>query len=84
MAVIHASSDRAYVHFVFAAQPTGAAALSVAWYQPDGKLLGVAQKPNRPDVTSAISSGSPLPQGTWRVDLRAGSTVVKSLALHVQ
>jgi hypothetical protein len=84
VAVIHASSDRAYVHFVFAAQPSGGGALSVAWYQPNGTLLGVAQKANSPDVTSAISSGSPLPKGTWRVDLRAGSTVVKSLALHVQ
>jgi hypothetical protein len=83
-AVIHASADRAYVHFVFAAQPAGGARLSVAWYRPDGKLLGVAQKPNRPDVTSAISSGSPLPKGTWRVDLRAGTTVVKSLAVHVE
>jgi hypothetical protein len=84
VAVIRASSDRAYVRFVFAAQPSARAALSVAWYQPDGKLLGVAQKPTRPAVTSAFSSGSPLPKGTWRVDLRAGSTVVKSLAVHVR
>jgi hypothetical protein len=84
VAVIDASSDRAYVHFVFAAQPSGSAALSVAWYQPDGRLLGVAQKPNRPDVTSAISSGSPLPKGRWRVDLRAGTTVVKTLVVHVR
>jgi hypothetical protein len=84
VAVIHASSDRAYVHFDFAAQPSGGAALSVAWYQPGGKLLGVAQKSNRPDVTSAISSASPLPKGTWRVELRAGQTVVKSLAMRVQ
>jgi hypothetical protein len=83
VAVIQASSDRAYVHFVFAAQPSAGGAVSVAWYRPDGKLLGVAQKPNRPDVTSAISSGSPLPKGTWRVDLRAGPTVVKSLVVHV-
>jgi hypothetical protein len=63
--------------------PTANEELSVAWYRPGGKLLGVATKSSAPVVTSSISSKVPLPTGTWRVDLRAGNTVVKSIPFVV-
>jgi hypothetical protein len=81
---IPASKKSAFVHFVFEAQPTANEKLTVAWYRPGGKLLGVATKPNAPQVTSSISSPAPLPAGNWRVDLRAGNTIVKSVPIVVR
>jgi hypothetical protein len=80
---IPAGRKSAFVHFVFQTMPTGKEPLSVAWYRPGGKLLGVATKSSVPVVTSSISSKAPLPAGTWRVDLRAGKTVVKTVTLAV-
>ena len=51
---------------------------------PNGKLLGTAKKSSGPKVTSSIQSNGPLPTGAWRVDLRAGSTIVKSVAIQVR
>jgi hypothetical protein len=82
-ASIPAGGKSAFVHFVFQTLPTANQKLSVAWYRPGGKLLGVATKSSGPVVTSSISSKTPLPAGTWRVDLRAGNTVVKSIPLVV-
>jgi Divergent InlB B-repeat domain len=81
---IPASKGSAFVHFVFQTQPVGKQPITVAWYRPGGKLLGVATKSNAPEVTSSISSKTPLPAGTWRVELRAGSKVVKSIPIVVK
>jgi hypothetical protein len=82
-ASVPAGAKAAFVHFLFQTMPTAKEPLSVAWYRPGGKLLGVATKPSAPVVTSSISSKAPLPAGTWRVDLRDGNTVVKSITLVV-
>jgi len=74
----------AYAHFVFQSQPSAKTPITVAWYAPGGKLIGVATKSNTPEIDSSISSAQLLPKGTWRVDLRDGSTVVKSLTIVVQ
>ena len=83
-ATIPASKRSAFVHFDFQSLPSANQKLTVAWYQPGGKLLGVATKSNAPEITSSISSKAPLPIGTWRVDLRAGKTVVKSVPIVVK
>jgi hypothetical protein len=80
---IPAGRKAAFVHFGFQTLPSTKQKLSVAWYRPGGKLLGVATKSTAPDVTSSISSKAPLPAGTWRVDLRAGNTVVKTISFVV-
>ena len=84
MDVIHSSSVRAYVISSSQRSPPEVRRSRSAWFQPDGELLGVAQKSRSPDVASAVGSGSPLPKAAWRVDLRAGPTVVKSLTVHIQ
>jgi hypothetical protein len=82
-ASVPASRKSVFVHFVFQSLPTGKQPITVAWYRPGGKLLGVANKSTAPTVESSISSKSALPKGTYRVDLRAGSTVVKSVNINV-
>jgi hypothetical protein len=81
---IAASSKSAFVHFVFQTLPSDGQKLTVAWYRPGGKLLGVATKSSAPTVETSISSRTPLPAGNWRVDLRAGNTVVKSVPIVVK
>ena len=77
-------SKQAFVTFDFGAEPKSGQALTIAWFMPNGKLLGTAKKPSAPTVTSSIQSNAPLPTGSWHVDLRAGNTVVKSVAITVR
>src|SRR5262249_13544762 len=81
---IPAVQKSAFVHFVFESLPSTTQKLTVAWYRPGGKLLGVATKSNAPTVTSSISSPAPLPTGLWRVDLRPGNTVLKRVPITVR
>jgi hypothetical protein len=80
---IPATMKSAFVHFTFQSLPTGKQPITVAWYRPGGKLLGIANKSTAPTVESQITSKAPLPKGLWRIDLRAGSTVVKSVNINV-
>lgn len=82
-ASIRSSGHQAFVHFMFQTQPSARTPLSVAWYAPGGKLAGVVKESNQPDIVSWVKAHSALPKGTWRVDLRAGSTVVKSVSVQV-
>jgi hypothetical protein len=82
-ATLARGSRQAFVQFDFQAQPASSLPVSVAWYAPNGRLLGVKDKPNRATVTTSIGSSGPLPSGTWRVDLRAGKTLVEQLAFGV-
>jgi hypothetical protein len=75
---------QAFVHFIFATTPTSKQSSSIAWYEPNGKLLGVAKKSAAPTVTSSISSTSNLPAGTWHAELRVGHKVVESLAIPIR
>jgi hypothetical protein len=82
IASVHGKS--ASVHFVFASQPPDKnVPVSVLWFQPNGKLLGTAPKSNRPTVDSSISSNAPLPKGTWKVELKVGSTITKITTFKV-
>ncbi|HEY4348565.1 MAG TPA: hypothetical protein VGM80_13335 [Gaiellaceae bacterium] len=83
-ATLHASGRAAFVHFEFQSQPRSGKQLTVAWYRPNGQLLGVAPKARAADVTSSISSGENLPPGVWHVDLRVGSTLVKRIEIQVK
>jgi hypothetical protein len=76
--------NRIWVHFSYQTQPRGKAPITVAWYAPSGHLVGSIAEPNRPEVVSSVgvSSGT-LPGGTWRADLRSGTTIVKSVTVNV-
>jgi uncharacterized repeat protein (TIGR02543 family) len=76
-----AGSTEAWATFKFSAQPR-LAPLQVRWYQPNGRLLGTKSKNNRPLIKTGIG-GSPIPNGTWRVDLVAGGKVVRRLNVRV-
>ncbi len=70
--------------FDFKAQPPRDRSLTVAWFEPGGKLLGQATKSSAPTITSSVKSNGPLPRGVWHVDLRFGKTLVKTVTLNVQ
>jgi hypothetical protein len=78
------SPKQAFVTFDFQAPPKTNQKLMVYWFEPNGKLLGSASKPSGQTVTSSIKSNEALPRGAWRVDLRSGGTLVKSVAINVQ
>jgi hypothetical protein len=80
---LSAGATQAFAHFVFAAQPAAGQSLTVSWYRPDGSLLGSAQKSNRPRIFSFIKSGSPLPSGVWRAELKAGAKLVRVLRVRI-
>lgn len=76
-------STEAWAHFRLATQPAKRLRLTVAWYWPNGKLLGTTPKANRPEISSFLKLGSGLPSGSWFAELRAGRTVVKRLTVRV-
>ena len=83
-ATVHANGKQAFVTFDFKAQPPRGQSLTVAWFEPGGKLLGQATKSSAPTITSSVKSNGPLPRGAWHVDLRSGKTLVKTVTINVQ
>ena len=71
-----------FVRFVLAALPVANLPLTVTWIGPDGQPVGApVPKPSTATVTSFVQSGGPLPTGSWKVVLRAGPKVVKTLSV---
>jgi subtilisin-like proprotein convertase family protein len=76
-------SRQAWAIFEFITQPA-LGPITVSWYQPGGRLIGTAQKSNRPVIRTGIGAvGSSIPPGTYRVDLAAGGRVVKRVRIRV-
>jgi hypothetical protein len=78
-----AGSKEVWARFRLEVQPRAGLAVTVRWYWPDGKLLGEARQPNRPEVTSFLRSGETLPSGAWVAELRAGGRIVKRLRVQI-
>jgi uncharacterized repeat protein (TIGR02543 family) len=76
-------TKQAWAIFRFASQPT-ASPLTVTWYDRNGALLGSKAKNNRPVLRTGISSGSPLPSGIYRVDLKAGGKLTKTYRIRIR
>jgi hypothetical protein len=57
--------------------------ISVAWYRPNGKLIGSVRKSNRPEIVSSLGAPAGIPNGMWFAVLRAGSKVVTRLAVSI-
>ena len=83
-ATLHSGGKQAFVTFEFMSQPPSGQSLTVAWFEPGGKLLGEASKSSAPTITSSVKSNGPLPRGAWHVDLRSGKTIVKTITINVQ
>jgi hypothetical protein len=82
---VPANASRVWANFAFAAQPQAGKKLTVRWYWPDGRLLLTSRRANRPVVSSGIGdpTGAPMLHGRWRVELRAGGRLVKTLTVPV-
>jgi hypothetical protein len=72
-----------WAHFRFATQPSSRLPISVAWYRPNGKLIGSVAKSNRPEIVSSLGTSAGIPNGIWVAVLRAGSKVVTRLAVRI-
>jgi hypothetical protein len=71
------------VRFKLATQPSSKLPVTVAWYWPDGRLLGTAPKANRPDVVTGITLSTGIQSGLWTAELRAGDRIVKRIAVRI-
>ena len=73
----------AWAIFRFETQPT-AGPLTASWFDNKGKLIGTVNKNNRPVIETGIGSATAIPSGTWRVDLKAGGKLVKSVRIKIR
>jgi uncharacterized repeat protein (TIGR02543 family) len=83
MQALPRGTKQAWAIFRFETQPT-AGPLTASWYDGSGKLIGTVAKSNRPVIETGIGSATAVPSGTWRVDLKAGSRLVKRLLVKVR
>ena len=72
-----------WARFVLEAQPKAALKPTVSWFNPAGGLVGTVPKPNRPDILTFARSDAGLGSGLWRVELRAGGRLVKTLSIKI-
>jgi len=77
-------SRQLWAVFRFASQPT-LGPLSASWYDLNGKFVGTIKKNNRPVISTGIGSSTsgPIPSGTYRVDLKAGKRLIKTVRIKV-
>ena len=47
---------RIWAHFSYQTQPGAELPITIAWYAPNGRLVGSAHEPNRPEVGSLVGS----------------------------
>jgi Divergent InlB B-repeat domain len=78
-----AAAREAWVRFKLATQPSSNLPVTVAWYWPDGRLLGTAAKANRPEVITGITQSTGIQSGLWTAELRAGGRIVKRVAVRI-
>jgi hypothetical protein len=77
MSRVQFGTKSAYTTFVFASQPKRGERLSVRWIGASGKPIGTRSESNRPTVQTGITAlEGPLPMGRYRVELRAGATII--------
>jgi hypothetical protein len=72
-------------HFRFAALPRPGRVVSVAWYDPTGRLARSIRKPRAASVVSflATRNRAPMPAGDWEVVVRAGGTVASRVSYRI-
>jgi hypothetical protein len=73
-----------WARYVLSALPRPGLTLRTLWYQPDGSLAGPpVPKPRTASVEALVTDGGGLTPGTWRSELRAGSTVLRTIRVRV-
>jgi hypothetical protein len=78
-----AGTRQAWANFRFETQPSLATPIAVTWYQPNGAVLGTKAKNNRPVISTGIGSSAGIPSGLWKVELRAGGRLIRTLGVRV-
>ena len=70
--------------FRFASQPQFNP-ITASWYDLNGKFVGTVRKNNRPVISTGIGSATsgPIPTGTYKVILKAGNRVIKTVRIRV-
>jgi hypothetical protein len=76
-------SRQAWANFRFETQPSMSTPITVTWRQPNGTVIGTRSKSNRPVITTGIGSPTGIPAGVWRVELRAGGRLIRTLGVQV-
>ena len=84
MRVVPVGATTAFARFVFQTQPRLGQRVRVVWYRADGRPIGTIPKANRPTVDTWITGSPGLPSETYRVQLWAGSRLVKTLSVPVR
>jgi hypothetical protein len=76
-------SSQLWAVFRFETQPT-TGPITATWYDLKGKLVGTITKNNRPVISTGIggATGS-IPSGTYKVVLKAGGKLIKTLRIRV-
>jgi hypothetical protein len=77
-----ASPHELWVRFHFLVPPT-AKTVKVVWRTPSYTFVGAVTKPYATTIDSFISSGSPLPQGTWYAILMVNGKTAKRQDVRV-
>ena len=72
-----------YVRFHFLVPPPGAKQVKIEWRTPSFTFVGAVTKPYATTVVSSLSSGSPLPAGTWYAILMVGGKIAKEQDVRV-
>jgi len=77
-------STQLWAVFRFEAQPT-TGPITASWYDLHGKFVGTIAKNNRPIISTGIGSATsgPIPKGTYKVVLKAGGKLVKTVRIRV-
>ena len=72
-------------HFRFAALPRPGRVVSVAWYDPAGRLARSIRKPRAASVVSFLATRNrqPMPAGAWEVVVRSGGTVAGRILYRI-
>jgi uncharacterized repeat protein (TIGR02543 family) len=77
-------SRQLWAVFRFETQPL-IAPITVSWYDLHGTFVGSLRKNNRPIISTGIGSatGGAIPSGTYKVVLKAGKKLIKTLRIRV-
>jgi hypothetical protein len=77
-------SRQLWAVFRFASQPS-IIPISASWYDLNGKFVGSIKKSNRPVISTGIGSATsgPIPSGTYKVVLKAGKRLIKTVRIRV-
>jgi Divergent InlB B-repeat domain len=75
-------STQLWAVFRFETQPT-TGPITASWYDLKGKFVGTITKNNRPMISTGIGAPGALAAGTYKVVLKAGGKLIKTVRIKV-